>query len=597
MKQYKFLTILMIGLAMLAALPAAAQDEVEANKAIVTRYIEEIFSSGNTDLMEELFTDDFTMHNAFGGKYGRAFFSAVINGINTPPMDMGMSNYFLIGQGDLAAEIYVYGGTLDNRPVATPAVDFIRFEGGKIAEIWAVWDYTFYALQPFSDDRTAVPDGWFPVPGSTSATPDENTALVERALDIWKTGNTDNIDDVYAGDVVFHLPLSISTQPLDRDGVAAYIAWLHTQMPDFTLDTEGFPSVAEGNLVAYYYTWGGKITHEVQGDTRSQPVRAEAADLYRIEDGKITEVWWNWYARGFYQFNWFAPPAAAQDEVEANKAVVTRYTEEIYNGGNTDLVSELFIDDFKLHDPVFGTIYGSQSVAEGIENVHDAPNRLLISDYILLGQGDLVAEVYTAAGTVSNKPVGVPEIDIIRLEDGKIVETWALWDSWLASAQRSLPDTAPGVPDGWFPAPGTSSATPEENTALVQRAVEMWRTGNTDNIADVYADDLVFHFPLSISTQTLDREGVSAYIAWLHMATPDFTIDAEGLPSVAEGNLVVYHYNWQGKFSPDASHQYDITATATDLYRLEDGKIAEVWWNWFTRSAMQLRWFAPPTEN
>jgi ketosteroid isomerase-like protein len=306
MKQH-FRFIFVIGLLLVLTIPLAAQDDVEANKAIVTRYIEEIFNGGDTALMAELFGDGFKIHDAIWGS-SRYPPADAIRYVNTPPLDLMHSDYFLIGQGDLVVEVYVYGGTVQDRPIATPAVDIIRLENGKIAEIWSVYDGWLYNMQPFPDDHDAVPEEWFPVPGSTSATPDDNTALVERALDMWKTGNTDSIAEVYADDLVFHFPLSISAEPLDREGVAGYIGWMHTAMPDFELEFEDQPNVTEGDLVAYYYTWSGKITGDVNGRTRTRTVKAENADLYRIQDGKIAEVWWNWHARNFANFAWFTPP-------------------------------------------------------------------------------------------------------------------------------------------------------------------------------------------------------------------------------------------------------------------------------------------------
>ncbi|MCX9077042.1 MAG: nuclear transport factor 2 family protein, partial [Candidatus Methanoperedens sp.] len=221
------------------------------------------------------------------------------------------------------------------------------------------------------------------------------------------------------------------------------------------------------------------------------------------------------------------------------------------------------------------------------------------SEYVLLGQGDLVAELYTANGEETRFSLAVPAVDIIRLENGRIVEMWTMRDNWLWEFQKFDKEAAV-PPEDYFPALGESSTTPEENVALAERALELWQTGNTDNIADVYADELVFHLPLSISTQPLDRDGVAHYISYLHVRMPDFTIETEDYPQVAEGDLVVCYYKWNGKFTPEDPDERARTARAeaVDVYRIQDGKIVEVWWNWSIRSFMgKLTWFAPPVES
>lgn len=284
-----------------------AQEDTEANKALVARYTEEFFNKGNTDLMAEFFADDLQIQDS---RYGRVALSNFATAIR--PLTMQDSHLF--AQNDLVAQLYMLTGTQNDRTYSTPEFDVLRIEDGKIAQIWMVWDYTYFALGELGGRDGAgllpeLPEGWLPEVAVSATTPDENLALVERAIDIWKTGNTDTLAEVYADDVVFHFPPSVSAETLDSEGLAAYIDWLHTAMPNFSIETDDHFKVAGGNLVLYCYKWSGRSAPEAE--TRLS-IRAEASDLYRIEDGKIAEVWWLWDARGYLGSpSVFAPPEAS----------------------------------------------------------------------------------------------------------------------------------------------------------------------------------------------------------------------------------------------------------------------------------------------
>ncbi len=124
--------------------------------------------------------------------------------------------------------------------------------------------------------------------------------------------------------------------------------------------------------------------------------------------------------------------------LEANKAVIRRAINAVLNQGQLDLVSELFAEDLREHDP-------QQAVAETPQQAFINAVKMFRSafpDNVMhidaqIAEGDLVATRWTMTGThrsefmgiaASNRPVEVSGIFFDRLQEGKIAETWANYD-------------------------------------------------------------------------------------------------------------------------------------------------------------------------
>jgi len=118
--------------------------------------------------------------------------------------------------------------------------------------------------------------------------------------------------------------------------------------------------------------------------------------------------------------------------VEANKALVRRFYEEVWNRGNLDVTSEVFASDYVRHDlrptEALPGPAGQAKVAADFRSAF--PDLRMELDLILAG-GDLVAARWTTAGTNTGPWGGRPPtgkrakfsgVNIFRIRDGKIVE-------------------------------------------------------------------------------------------------------------------------------------------------------------------------------
>lgn len=138
-------------------------------------------------------------------------------------------------------------------------------------------------------------------------------------------------------------------------------------------------------------------------------------------------------------------------QVETNTTVASRWYEEVFNAGKIELIDELFAPNFVDHDPG-NPLPGFEGLRQLVSMYRSAfPDlRLTIEDEIT--EGDRVVTRFTGRGTHKGPLMGIPPtgkrvtitaIDILRFENGRIVEHWGNQD--LLGMMQQL---------GVIPAPG-----------------------------------------------------------------------------------------------------------------------------------------------
>lgn len=121
----------------------------------------------------------------------------------------------------------------------------------------------------------------------------------------------------------------------------------------------------------------------------------------------------------------------------ANEAVVRRFYEEMNNGRHNELAAELFTADHQLHDPQVPAADGPGGVAAavatyqtGVDGHWEIDDIFSSGDKVVVrwtGTGEHVADLNGIAPT--GKKIDVSAISIHRMADGKIAETWEVWDT------------------------------------------------------------------------------------------------------------------------------------------------------------------------
>jgi steroid delta-isomerase-like uncharacterized protein len=120
-----------------------------------------------------------------------------------------------------------------------------------------------------------------------------------------------------------------------------------------------------------------------------------------------------------------------------NEAVVRRFYEEMNNDRKNELAPDLFTADHTMHDPQVPTPDGPDGMVAAVStyqtgvNGHWEINDIFSSDDKVVvrwtGTGEHVAELNGIPPT--GKRIEVSAISVHRMRDGKIAETWEVWDT------------------------------------------------------------------------------------------------------------------------------------------------------------------------
>jgi steroid delta-isomerase-like uncharacterized protein len=118
--------------------------------------------------------------------------------------------------------------------------------------------------------------------------------------------------------------------------------------------------------------------------------------------------------------------------------IAERFTDKAWNGGDLDVIDELFSEDYVGHDaPNPEPVHGTEGMKNFLRMYHAAFSDANINLDDVLVDGDKVVTRWTGTGTHDGDLFGIPPtgtsvkftgIRIFRVADGKIVEGWVNWD-------------------------------------------------------------------------------------------------------------------------------------------------------------------------
>ncbi|RPI91001.1 MAG: ester cyclase [Chloroflexi bacterium] len=121
---------------------------------------------------------------------------------------------------------------------------------------------------------------------------------------------------------------------------------------------------------------------------------------------------------------------------EQNKILIRRAVEEVWNRRNFANLNELVSSDFVVH-AAGEEIHGREGVRQFYSVLHQAFPDIHFTIEEQIAEGDRVVTHWTARGTHRGEFNGIPAtgkqfkvtaIDIDRIVDGKVVESWTNMD-------------------------------------------------------------------------------------------------------------------------------------------------------------------------
>ena len=122
--------------------------------------------------------------------------------------------------------------------------------------------------------------------------------------------------------------------------------------------------------------------------------------------------------------------------VEANKALVRRFIDEVFVAGSEEAVDDLVAEDFVPHNwPGVGP--GRQPLKQAQQRIRQGLSDVQMTINDLFGEGDRVAVRLSSHARQTGEFMGMPasgkeytieEIHIFRVRDGQIAEHWLQMD-------------------------------------------------------------------------------------------------------------------------------------------------------------------------
>jgi predicted ester cyclase len=122
---------------------------------------------------------------------------------------------------------------------------------------------------------------------------------------------------------------------------------------------------------------------------------------------------------------------------DTNKKVVTEFIQGLFSRGELGAVDDYLSESFVNHDPPFGVSADREGMRSAGATFRAAFPDWHSETHLLVGEGDLVVEHFTAQGTHRGEIMGVAPtgrvvalsgIHIFRLRDGRIIERWGRLD-------------------------------------------------------------------------------------------------------------------------------------------------------------------------
>jgi steroid delta-isomerase-like uncharacterized protein len=283
----------------------AIPTEQEANKALVRRFLEEAFSQGNLDILDEIIAPDYVHYMAgVADVEGPEGNKKMISTMRADFPDLYWTIEDMFAEGD---KVVTRATLHPSAQVTTTAICTMQIADGKLVEGRTSPDQlgTMQQLGVITPGRPSPENYMWSAPSEVTGdpgTPEENKAIALRAAEeLWNQHNVDLVDEFFAADFISHNPVLSGMYPeVGTESMKQAITDHFTALPDFHVTVH--ETVAEGDKLAQRWTVTGTHKDKLMGIPPSgNQVTFTGFTINRFADGKIVEQWWVYDALGMMQ--------------------------------------------------------------------------------------------------------------------------------------------------------------------------------------------------------------------------------------------------------------------------------------------------------
>lgn len=129
------------------------------------------------------------------------------------------------------------------------------------------------------------------------------------------------------------------------------------------------------------------------------------------------------------------------EQVTSNKQVMHKFI-ELFESGNWDAFDQVIGSDCVLHYPGGVDVVGIDAMKAGWQVFFGSMQDMSVSPIAEISEGDILMEFYRFNANytgeylgqqVSGKPIQYNQVEMVRIENGKIIEWWVEMDRlWMA---------------------------------------------------------------------------------------------------------------------------------------------------------------------
>jgi len=264
------------------------------NKALVHRWVEEVWNQGNMMAINEVVAAGIVQHvPPLADLQGIDVLKQYVAMQRAAIPDGRFSEDELIEEGDKVVIRWTYRGTHKGEfwgvagtglPLEATGTSTLRIAHGKVAEHWGYWDSL----------------GWMQRVGAVT------TALIRRFIEeVLTKGRLEVVDEIWAKDGVFAATLIPEVR--GPEAVKQVVAAVRTAVPDIHYSLVGEP-VVQGDRCSFRWTASGTHRGDFVGIAPTgRHFTHPGTTTVRMRGGKIAECWGDWDALGFMQQLGVAP--------------------------------------------------------------------------------------------------------------------------------------------------------------------------------------------------------------------------------------------------------------------------------------------------